>query len=579
MSISIAGPISEMYHPARPTTTTEQAEQIHKKRKPYAFERLMPDIPTEKKGIAFSMRVDLFFVGHGHFVIRERIARRIKEIKDQVSESVGIETAVKCLIDSGFSQVLLKKKAIAARAQNGYWTDSQIRAQWTVKLVEYLCKDPCDMSKEDFEKNGLRALIGHCRSSPFIAISEAFPELGLKEWEMRFTQKKCFEKMENRIAATKWLAERVGKQPFELETGDFYANGLHNLIDRYGGSPLKAVQEAYPELKAQGWDMGRAPNGFYHSQVNRLKAFEFLLRSLKGKKERTAEELELIKRRDERPESLIAQEWHELRFMDLADPRTIRKEHFTRFGVCGLLKHYNERLFDVVSALMPSLGIKEWEMQCTPKRFFANKEHRVEATRWLVETKLKINPRDVTKEDFINNGLSDLLKRYGNSPYAALIDAYPEEKINPWEMKKTPDRYFESDENKIRATRWLVDTLKIDPRELMQAHFNDNRLSNLIDRYNGSPFAAVSHAYPELGIKIWEMGRTPNGFYKIKQNRIDALHWLVETKLKIPPDQMTKSKLCKNGFSALLDYNECSIRKVMAEGYPDMVTASGIGSE
>lgn len=162
-------------------------------------------------------------------------------------------------------------------------------------------------------------------------------------------------------------------------------------------------------------------------------------------------------------------------------------------------------------------------------RWAENPENRRMAIRFLVENVLGKDPRKVRYADFQYNLLSYVVgKFYQGSPYAAIYDAYPEERIMPWEMHFTPKNFFELKKNRVKATRWLVRLAGKDPRDIICRDFEANGLVGLIDFYGKSPHKAVSEAFPLQHIMPWEMSVTPNGFYKSRTNRVAAIRWLME---------------------------------------------------
>ncbi|MDE1860103.1 MAG: hypothetical protein KGH72_00100 [Candidatus Micrarchaeota archaeon] len=106
--------------------------------------------------------------------------------------------------------------------------------------------DPRDLARSDFESHGLRGLLhGHYNGSTYAAVVEAFPEQMIKEWEMAMTPMRFYESPENRVAAVRWLAEKLGKDPREITQKDFKSNRLLGLLDwHYNGSPYEALLEA-----------------------------------------------------------------------------------------------------------------------------------------------------------------------------------------------------------------------------------------------------------------------------------------------------------------------------------------------
>ena len=106
---------------------------------------------------------------------------------------------------------LLEKNTIKVRAPAGYWNSASRQFFGQGNLQGLLGKRPGDLSASDFYNNRFGSLLNHCGSSPYKAVSEAFPELGIREWEMAKTPLGFFDSEQHRVAATRWLAEKLKK--------------------------------------------------------------------------------------------------------------------------------------------------------------------------------------------------------------------------------------------------------------------------------------------------------------------------------------------------------------------------------
>ncbi len=211
--------------------------------------------------------------------------------------------------------------------------------------------------------------------------------------------------------------------------------------------------------------------------------------------------------------------------------REITEDDFNNNGLGGLLSHYykgSPYLAMVEAGYAYSLDeIKEhartmqfrndkiypWEMGQTSGLIYKEKENRIAATKWLI-WKLKKEPREITADDFDNNGLSGLLARpeYKSSPYLALVDAgyaysedeikehartgeFKTDKIYSWEMNQTSSLFYKKSENRTAATKWLVWKIGKETREITQDDFNNNGLRGLLDHhYKSSPYEALLEA-------------------------------------------------------------------------------------
>ena|GEM_PF-1875520 len=277
----------------------------------------IPMFNEDEKKLPFKHRIANFFIEHGNYRITQKaellpeVQEKLKnfgrtiscELKDAISnrdkdenyiEGIAsltpkekkriIANTVADLIGNGCWQYLVEQNAILSKAPKGYWTDGINRTFWVKELVACLNKDPRDLSTDDLEDNGLRSIRRYCDESVFKAVTEAYPEKGIKAWEMATTPMRFFNATQNRIAAVKWLCEtklaKSGKpkDPRSLICDDFKNNRLGGLIQypHYCFSTFKAASEAYPEQGINEWEMATTPMSFYEETENRIAAVRWL---------------------------------------------------------------------------------------------------------------------------------------------------------------------------------------------------------------------------------------------------------------------------------------------------------------
>ena len=174
------------------------------------------------------------------------------------------------------------------------------------------------------------------------------------------------------------------------------------------------------------------------------------------------------------------------------DPREITKEDFRNNKLGGLLFNYFKN--SPYGALRAAgFELLPWEMTTTPHKFYEKKANRIVAVNWLVE-RLDKDIRDITHEDFTLYGLGGLLNNhYYDSPYKALQDAGY--KILPWEMKDTPQKFYEKKEHRVAAVKWLIRKLKKAPRDIKRKDFQNNGLGGLLsNHHNSSAYEALVEA-------------------------------------------------------------------------------------
>jgi hypothetical protein len=146
-------------------------------------------------------------------------------------------------------------------------------------LVERLGKDPRDITQDDFISNRVYGAMKQHGDSPYSAISEAFPELEINPWEMLQTPHGFYKKKENRVAAVRWLVEKLGKDPRDITADDFQSNRLWGLFDEYyRSSPYEAISEAFPDIKP--WEMVVTPRSIFEEREKRIAAVRWLIEKL-----------------------------------------------------------------------------------------------------------------------------------------------------------------------------------------------------------------------------------------------------------------------------------------------------------
>jgi hypothetical protein len=267
-----------------------------------------------------------------------------------------------------------------------------------------LRKDPRDITQDDFYSNRLSGLLTkYYEGSPYKALKEAGYDF--HPWEMLKTPNGLYEQKSIRIAATRWLVDKLRKDPRDIIGEDFHSNRLCGLLSgSYNDSPYEALKEAGYDFHP--WEMCMAPMGFYESKENRVAAVRWLVDKL-GR-----------------------------------DPRDIIGEDFLSNRLRGLLPFYNDSPYAALNEA--GYDFQPWEMLKTPRSFYESKENRMAAIRWLVD-KLKKEPRDITKGDFHSNRLCGLISdHYNDSPYDALLEAGLVTKADEAHMRSTGHTHGDS---------------------------------------------------------------------------------------------------------------------------------------
>ncbi|MBS3068352.1 hypothetical protein J4450_06610 [Candidatus Micrarchaeota archaeon] len=433
--------------------------------------------PDHTKIDSFRKWLTLFFIERGHYKITSKaieelgpkLLRKTTEYGEPVSDRKK-EPVIEIVheLPKEDTRAIVRREIEMIGKEKGFgklldmeyvkltkisWQDLRVRKEVIRKFVEMAGK-PEEISYHDFNKWGLGGLlVSHYENSPYNAWVEAgyaysieetlehaktqqFKDDKLYPWHMKRAPSGFYENIEGRVAAVKWLVwktkqEQPERQIKDITQDDFRKNYLGGMTDYYyQGSPYLALTEA----------------GYCYSLVE--------------------------------------------------------------------IKQHAEKMQFGTEKVYP------WEMERAPY-IYDEKENRIAAVRWLV-WKLKKEPREITFDDFNNNGLGGLLgEHYKGSPYLALVEAdyaysldeikehartgFKTDKIYPWEMTRVSFDLWPNKEFRIAATKWLVWKLKkeaslIGPlakslevyktsREITKDDFHNNGLGGLLVRpeYRGAP--------------------------------------------------------------------------------------------
>jgi hypothetical protein len=169
-------------------------------------------------------------------------------------------------------------------------------------------------------------------------------------------------------------------------------------------------------------------------------------------------------------------------------------------------------------------------------------------TRFAVETILQKNPLDVLKEkncsELSQIGLTGVVRYFNYSLNRVIRNAYPKI-LMPWEKAHVEDGFWNDENNRRMAIRWLIEEKLGIPKSDIPAALRDDKVSKKTFVDNGLSYLFVQHyksvsrcvgfAYPEL--MPWELGSVPNSFWHGEEGRkniIRAVRWMVR-KLNLTP--------------------------------------------
>lgn len=359
------------------------------------------------------------------------------------------------------------------------------------------------------------------------------------------------EAIDNAIKCTKFLFLNILK----LEEEDILDIISIKLLQKYklsgmlkacfNTAPYELINTMYPG-KFHPWELKNSPNGIW-TKENMIKATKWLIE----------EKLQLT---DEQ----------------LKEQLSIKL--FEENGLLGMLQVMgNSSPYEAINLAYPG-KFHPWEFKIAPKHYW-NKETGIEATKWLIEEKLKFTNDELREQLsqnlFNSNGLVGMLDVcFNDSPYEAINSAYPD-KFKSWEFKYVSRNYW-TIERGIEATKWLIEEklqLKSDEdfkNKISKTIFMDNGLAGMYQIcFNGDLYTALNNVYPNR-FKPWQFKQVPKGYWESEDNCIKAIKWLVEEKLRVNSiEELSYNLFKENGLCWMLevgfngDYN-----KAIMTAYP-----------
>lgn len=211
----------------------------------------------------------------------------------------------------------------------------------------------------------------------------------------------------------------------------------------------------------------------------------------------------------------------------------------------------------------------------------------IELIRYLIDDLLNYTREDILfnidKEFILNNKLWTPCKLYfGKSAIRYVMVAYPD-KYRPYEFlnSRIPQGFWKNKNNRIEAVRWLIEDKLGWNIDEVKDNFNrtvlsENGLGTLEAIYSNS-YDILNEVYPQK-INIWELKKSsvPTGYWEKKNNRIKAIKWMVEERLKFTKEQILHEIELKhfydNGLSTLISkYYNKSISRAILEAYEGVI--------
>lgn len=233
-----------------------------------------------------------------------------------------------------------------------------------------------------------------------------------------------------RIAVITKLLKVLGKNTREILHEDFSANGLGGLVASYYSDSsyfalaaagfswsLKEICDqadtkmSFQKFESSGkvypWEMSKSPSIYDQSKI-RISAVRWLVwKAEKNIREITAEDF-----RQNGLGSFLSGRYNGSPYLALVEGGF----------AWSFAETFEQAKTSAFQKFEDSKKIYSWEMEYSPREY-DNSVLRIAASRWLV-WKCGKNAREITEQDFNQNGLRGVLSKYhSESAYLALLDA------------------------------------------------------------------------------------------------------------------------------------------------------------
>ena len=403
-----------------------------------------------------------------------------------------------------------------SRVPRGFWQDPQNRLEAVEWLVEQHKIPPQKITASDFIKNGLSGILAQHSGSPARAVLEyvmANPPAPRELWK----------KKSIRSAAVRMMVEKSGKDPKKITLKDFKNAGLTDMLAYTGNSHETAIRET-------GYGDGC-------SKPSKARAHNWADRDVRARAVRDM--IEHLKK-------------------PLSD---ITVKDFRDHGLGTVITRYGPkyRLFREAG-----FELKPWEVKKSTMGLWEGMETRVSAVSWLVE-KMKKPVTEISREDFVDNGLATLLAMYNpkkckdykktgiiETPPGYLLE-YPnavaralaeagflsgeDEKKMKLSGKVRASHWFDRD-NRIAALKEIVDDLGKPPEKITQKELERANLVYMIHVYYGNrkkAFVDAGFDYDET-----EANQRPPRYWQEPRNRAREVRSMVKGSGKDPKDIVSR---------------------------------------
>ena len=254
----------------------------------------------------------------------------------------------------------------------------------------------------------------------------------IKRFPLGFFREDVFVNVDVGIELTKYLIEDVLKWTDEeickkLSQKTFYENYLRSMLNTvFNASVYEAINAAYPN-RFNPWELSYVPRNYWTKERAKDATIWLLEEKLK---------------------------WSDDEICNNLCVKT-----FEENGLGGMSKCiFNSNVYEIIENAYPG-KFKPWQLSVVGRNYW-NKQTTKDATKWLIEEKLKWTDEEICQKisikTFKENGLGGmLLNMFKGSPYEAINATYPN-RFKPWQFNNVPKNYWTKETAK-EATRWLIE--------------------------------------------------------------------------------------------------------------------------
>ncbi len=277
-----------------------------------------------------------------------------------------------------------------------------------------------------------------------------------------------------------------------------------------------------------------------------------------------------------------------LGFTNPDDWYRLRKRHLVDYGGGTLLsKYYAGSIHSLVSDLIPNPdGWRPWLFGRVPKGFWRSLRNRRRFVHWLA-AELGI-PSDEPQRWYEMS--SDVLKRpvvqamltssyRGSCRHVQMLrEGYPKVSWQPFLFRNIQSSgFWDRSENRISFIKWYTES-----HLSYVGDWSTVTVSQIVQRIHKNPFLKhgmlkfLREAYPKKAWYEWTLRGMgiPDGFFKVKKNRLAYLAWLEKTKGFSQPEDWYSIQHADfqryNGWNLLCSYDKCSVIEAACELHPSL---------